>query len=349
MPRRWSMCRCRPTESRATTSSGTSSSTRADAGAASWTSRCGLAHWRSSRPIPASTRSFASDADGPGQPAGSSRGPDSESGLGPPRPGHRPVRARPAWRCASRPRPDDETIMLPGAGLPWFLTLFGRDTLITAYQTVAFGPRLARGALDGAGARSRARRCDDFRDEEPGKIPHELRSGELTVLGLKPHSPYYGSADATILWLILLSEYWRWTGDDAFVLAMRDDGPRRAGLDRRVTATATATATSSTRPGRPQGLGNQCWRDSLDGVLFTDGSDPRPADRDLRDPGLCLRRQAADGGAGRRAARRPRAGRAAARRGRRPARAVRPRLLDRRAGRLLRDRPRWRQAARSTR
>ena len=97
---------------------------------------------------------------------------------------------------------DDVQVVVPAAGLPWFLTLFGRDTLITAYQTVSFGPLLARGALI-ALARFQGTERDDFRDEEPGKMLHELRAGELTQLGIKPHNPYYGTADATILWLIL--------------------------------------------------------------------------------------------------------------------------------------------------
>ena len=169
-------------------------------------------------------------------------------------------------------RADDETIMLPGAGLPWFLTLFGRDTLITAFQTVAFGPRVARGALI-ALATFQGTKVDDFRDEEPGKMPHELRSGELTVLGLKPHSPYYGSADATVLWLIVLSEYWRWTGDDAFVRSMRGQALGALDwIDRYGDRDGDGYVEYQTRS--TQGLGNQCWRDSLDGVLYADGSMP---------------------------------------------------------------------------
>jgi glycogen debranching enzyme len=166
----------------------------------------------------------------------------------------------------------NEVIMLPGAGLPWFLTLFGRDTLITAYQTVAFGPRVARGALM-AIAFFQGTKVDDFRDEEPGKMPHELRTGELTVLGLKPHSPYYGSADSTMLWLILLSEYWRWTADDGSVLAARSHALAALDwIDRYGDMDGDGYVEYQTRS--PQGLGNQCWRDSLDGVLFADGTMP---------------------------------------------------------------------------
>src|SRR5205823_444648 len=101
---------------------------------------------------------------------------------------------------------------LPAAGLPWFMAIFGRDTLITSYQSLLVGPELARGALH-ALASLQGTQVDDFKDEEPGKILHEIRFGELTALGLKPHRPYYGTIDATPLWLILLSEYWRVRGD----------------------------------------------------------------------------------------------------------------------------------------
>src|SRR5262249_2252499 len=97
---------------------------------------------------------------------------------------------------------EGRSIVLPAAGLAGFLTLFGRDTLITAYQTVLFGPDLARGALLML-ALHQGRVVDDFTDQEPGKILHEVRSGELTRLGLMPHNPYYGTVDATQLWLIL--------------------------------------------------------------------------------------------------------------------------------------------------
>ena len=167
---------------------------------------------------------------------------------------------------------EDQALMLPAAGLPWFLTLFGRDTLITAYQTVAFGPRLAKGALL-ALAFFQATERDDFRDMEPGKILHELRMGELTQLGLKPHRPYYGSADSTPLWLILLSEYWRWSGDTEVVSALRDNAlAALAWIDQFGDRDGDGYVEYGTRSS--QGLGNQCWRDSYDGVLFADGSMP---------------------------------------------------------------------------
>ncbi len=165
-----------------------------------------------------------------------------------------------------------ENIVLPAAGLPWFLTLFGRDTLLTSYQLVAFGPRIARGALIALGT-LQGTKMDDFRDEEPGKIPHELRAGELTRLELKPHSPYYGTADATILWLTLLSEYWRWTRDDEFVVSLRDNAlAALRWIDEYGDLDGDGYVEYATRSS--QGLGNQCWRDSWDGIQFADATIP---------------------------------------------------------------------------
>ncbi|NJC68282.1 amylo-alpha-1,6-glucosidase [Planosporangium thailandense] len=169
-------------------------------------------------------------------------------------------------------RAGDERAVLPAAGLPWFLTLFGRDTIITAYQTLTVGPSLARGALVELAA-FQGTECNDFKDEEPGKILHEVRTGELTQLGLRPHNPYYGTADATPLWLILLSEYWRWTGDDALVRELRDNVQAALDwIDLHGDRDGDGYVEYQTRS--PQGLGNQCWRDSWDGVLYSDGTMP---------------------------------------------------------------------------
>jgi len=165
-----------------------------------------------------------------------------------------------------------ESYVLPAAGLPWFMTLFGRDTLITSLQTLWVGPGLARGALHLLGA-LQGTRSDDFRDEEPGKILHEIRSGELTRLGEMPHSPYYGTADATPLWLILLSEYWRFTGQDAFVLGRWDNVVAAlAWIDRYGDLDGDGYVEYRTRS--REGLGNQCWKDSWDGIQFADGTIP---------------------------------------------------------------------------
>jgi glycogen debranching enzyme len=165
-----------------------------------------------------------------------------------------------------------ESYVLPAAGLPWFMTLFGRDTLITSLQTLWVGHRLARGALHLLGA-LQGTRVDDFRDEEPGKILHEVRSGELARVGEKPHSRYYGTADATPLWLILLSDYWRFTGQDAFVLGRWDKVVAAlAWIDGYGDRDGDGYVEYQTRSA--EGLGNQCWKDSWDGVQFADGTIP---------------------------------------------------------------------------
>src|SRR4029450_8002132 len=116
-----------------------------------------------------------------------------------------------ALRCRPDTVPDSS---LPAAGLPWFMALFGRDSLITSYQALPFAPEMAATTLRVLAA-CQGKVVDDYREEEPGKILHELRFGELTAFRERPHSPYYGSADATPLFLVLLDEYERWTGDAA--------------------------------------------------------------------------------------------------------------------------------------
>ena len=105
---------------------------------------------------------------------------------------------------------------VPAAGLPWFVALFGRDTLIASLQSITLDPGLARSTLAVLGA-WQATAQDDYRDAEPGKILHELRRGELAALKLIPHTPYYGTADATPLYLVLLHAAWKATGDLALV------------------------------------------------------------------------------------------------------------------------------------
>ncbi len=165
-----------------------------------------------------------------------------------------------------------ERYVLPAAGLPWFMTLFGRDTIITALQTLWVGPDLARGALHLLGE-LQGTRMDDFRDEEPGKILHEIRQGELTVTGKKPHSPYFGTADATPLWIVLMSAYWRHHGDDAFV---RDRWSSVIAAlewcDRYGDRDGDGFVEYQTRSS--EGLGNQCWKDSWDGIQFSDATIP---------------------------------------------------------------------------
>src|SRR4029450_11866714 len=103
-------------------------------------------------------------------------------------------------------------VWIPAAGVPWFVTIFGRDSLIVSLQNMLVYPGFAGGALRKL-AELEATGRDDWRDAQPGKIPHEIRFGELAHFDLIPHTPYYGTADATALYLIVLHEAWKWLGD----------------------------------------------------------------------------------------------------------------------------------------
>lgn len=102
------------------------------------------------------------------------------------------------------------------AGTPWYACVFGRDSLITALQSIIYCPDLARATLRYL-ARYQGTEVREWKEEQPGKIFHELRRGEMAQLGEVPHTPYYGTHDATLLWLILLAETFRWTGDRELV------------------------------------------------------------------------------------------------------------------------------------
>jgi len=159
---------------------------------------------------------------------------------------------------------------LPAAGLPWFMALFGRDSLITAYQALPFQPHLARTTLEALTAWQATER-DDFRDAEPGKILHELRLGELTRLGERPHSPYYGTHDATPLFLILLDEYERWTGERDFVRGLKPAAMKALEwIERYGDRDGDGYLEYQTRS--KEGLVNQCWKDSWNSILFKNGT-----------------------------------------------------------------------------
>jgi glycogen debranching enzyme len=163
-----------------------------------------------------------------------------------------------------------QTHVVPAAGLPWFTCLFGRDSLIVAMQSLPVSPEFARGALALLAA-WQAQEVDDYRDAEPGKILHELRKGELAHFKLIPHTPYYGTADATPLYLMLLHETWRWTGDRAFIEALL---PTAEGclswIDKYGDRDGDGFQEYQTRS--PQGYENMAWKDSGDAVLYEDGS-----------------------------------------------------------------------------
>ena len=165
------------------------------------------------------------------------------------------------------------TRSLPAAGLPWFMTMFGRDSILTSLQSLPFTPELARTTL-GVLAEWQGTRIDDFRDEDPGRILHEMRYGELTAFEERPHSPYYGNADATPLFVVLLDEYERWTGDQQLVREFEHEA--RAAL-RWIDDYADLTGTgyiSYKRRNEETGLENQCWKDSWDSISYRDGRLP---------------------------------------------------------------------------
>ena len=159
---------------------------------------------------------------------------------------------------------------IPAAGLPWFMAVFGRDSLITSFQALPFAPELAATTLRVLPL-LQGKKDDPFRDEEPGKILHELRLGELTAFEERPHSPYYGSADSTMLYLILLEEYDRWTGDHG--LALEQQREARAAIswiDHHGDRDGDGYVEYERR--RETGLDNQCWKDSWDSIAFADGT-----------------------------------------------------------------------------
>ena len=162
---------------------------------------------------------------------------------------------------------------LPAAGLPWFMTMFGRDSIFTSLQALPFTPELAATTLRALGA-WQGSRVDDFRDEDPGRILHELRYGELTAFEERPHSPYYGCADATALYVVLLDEYERWTGDRRLVRDL--EGEARAAL-RWIDEYADLMGNGYVwyqRRNEETGLENQCWKDSWDSISYHDGRLP---------------------------------------------------------------------------
>ena len=161
---------------------------------------------------------------------------------------------------------------LPAAGVPWFVALFGRDSLITSMQAAVAEPTFALGTL----------RClalwqsdvdDPARDAEPGKIPHELRVGEWAHFGVIPHRPYYGTADATPLYLLLLAETYRRMGDAEALSSFRSTAERCLEWIERY-GDRDGDGFQEWAPRSPRGYRNQSWRDAEDGVLDERGGFP---------------------------------------------------------------------------
>ena len=164
----------------------------------------------------------------------------------------------------------DHLRFVPAAGVPWFVALFGRDSLIASLQTALVYPGFARGALDVLGSLQATER-DDYRDAEPGKIMHELRLGELAHFKLVPHTPYYGTADATPLYLIVLHVAWRCTGDTGLLEQhLKTAEACLEWIDKYGDRDGDGFQEYATRS--PVGYENQSWKDSGDAVVYPDGS-----------------------------------------------------------------------------
>src|SRR6266851_3121653 len=159
---------------------------------------------------------------------------------------------------------------IAAAGVPWFVALFGRDSLIVSLQTLALSPYLALGTLGALGA-AQADAYDDERDMQPGKILHELRHGELASLHLIPHTPYYGTHDATTLYVLTAASAWRWRGNRDGLEAVRPHVERAlAWIDTDGDMDGDGLQEYATRA-REGGYYNQGWKDSGEAIVDAGG------------------------------------------------------------------------------
>jgi len=165
---------------------------------------------------------------------------------------------------------DSSDEWVPAAGVPWFVAVFGRDSLVVSLQNMIVYPDFARGALRVLGE-LQASELDDYRDAQPGRILHEIRVGELAARKKIPHTPYYGTADATALYLITLHEAWCWLGDDA-LLRQHEQTARRCleWIDRYGDIDGDGLQEFQTRS--PDGYENMGWKDAGDSNVAPDGS-----------------------------------------------------------------------------
>ncbi|MBN9395998.1 MAG: amylo-alpha-1,6-glucosidase [Candidatus Melainabacteria bacterium] len=169
----------------------------------------------------------------------------------------------------------DQQSWFPAAGVPWYFSLFGRDSLIIALQLMMAQPQLAIGTLQTLGEQQ-ASTDDPYTDAEPGKILHELRTGELAHFKAIPHTPYFGSWDATPLYLVTLHESWKWLADDAFVKKQKDVALRCLDwIDKYGDIDGDGFQEYRTRSN--QGYENMVWKDSTDCIIYPNGDNvPQP-------------------------------------------------------------------------
>jgi glycogen debranching enzyme len=163
---------------------------------------------------------------------------------------------------------------VPDAGVPWYAVPFGRDAIITALQTLVYNPDIAEGTLRFLAA-TQGTKVDEYKEEEPGKIMHELRRGELARLREVPHTPYFGTVDATPLFLVLFVETMDWSASDR----LHDDIMPAAiraldWIDDYGDIDGDGYVEYITH--RPGGVQNQGWKDSANAVQYEDGSNAIP-------------------------------------------------------------------------
>ncbi|HET9724198.1 MAG TPA: amylo-alpha-1,6-glucosidase [Actinomycetota bacterium] len=160
------------------------------------------------------------------------------------------------------------------AGIPWYVTVFGRDALIASHQLLSINPRPARETLAFL-ARHQGSQVDDWRDEQPGKILHEIRRGELAGAGVVPHTPYFGSVDSTPWFLILYGQHLRWTGDLAFAEELLPAAEAALGwIDGYGDLDGDGFVEYLCRSAG--GIRNQGWKDSHDSIVHADGRIAEP-------------------------------------------------------------------------
>ncbi len=163
---------------------------------------------------------------------------------------------------------------MPVAGIPWFVSVFGRDSIVTSLQTMSVSYDFARGTLVKL-AELQATEVDDWRDAQPGKILHELRQGELAQLHETPHTPYYGTVDTTILWIISLAEAYHWNADSKMLDNCRAPFERAlAWIDKYGDFDGDGFVEYLSRS--KGGVQNQGWKDSGDAIVYPDGSQVEP-------------------------------------------------------------------------
>ncbi|AIQ22092.1 amylo-alpha-1,6-glucosidase [Paenibacillus sp. FSL H7-0737] len=157
----------------------------------------------------------------------------------------------------------------PVAGLPWYSVPFGRDSLIAALQMLSLNPQIAKGTLLTMAA-YQGQKEDEWRDEQPGKVMHEIRYGELAATNQVPFTPYYGTIDATPLFLLLTAEYYHWTGDLDFVSSLM---PHLNAALNWIKEYGDYDKDSFVEyyQKSSKGIANQGWKDSADSVIHSNG------------------------------------------------------------------------------